>query len=156
MGFDNAVVLHHIGYAVESIEAEAPRFARLLGATWDEVIYHDPRQQARVSFLNASNGLAAAPKFELVAGDGEDAPLSRFVAKGGGLHHICYEVGDLDAHVAHMKELGALLIMAPQPAVAFAGRRVAWMFTRPHLLLEYIEGPGSQSAQSCVILEEKQ
>ena len=139
METENAVVLHHIGYAVKSIEVEAPRFARLLGAMWDGVIYHDPLQQARVSFLIAGNGLSTAPKFELVEGDGEDAPLRRFVDKGGGLHHVCYEVADLDAHVAQMKELGAVLIKASVPAVAFNGRMVAWMFARPHLLLEYIE-----------------
>lgn len=139
MESNNGVVLHHIGYAVKNIEVEAPRFAKLLGATWDEVIYHDPLQQARVSFLTAGNGLLGAPKFELIEGDSEDSPLSRFIAKGGGLHHLCYEVSDLDAKLAEMKISGAILIKAPQSAVAFGGRRVAWMFTRPHLLLEYIE-----------------
>ncbi|WP_031494851.1 VOC family protein [Bryobacter aggregatus] len=139
MGSDNAVVLHHIGYAVKSIETEAPRFAKLLDATWDGVIYHDPLQQARVTFLSANQALAGTPKFELVEGDGEDTPLSRFVAKGGGLHHICYQVDDLAAHVTEMKANGALLIKAAQPAIAFAGKPVVWMFARPQLLLEYIE-----------------
>jgi methylmalonyl-CoA/ethylmalonyl-CoA epimerase len=132
-------VLHHIGYAVKSIADSAPRYAQELGCTWDGVITHDPLQQARVTFLLAGNGLAAAPQVELIEGDSEDAPLTRFVAKGGGLHHLCYEVRDLDDYLKQMRAQGAAFIKKAEPAVAFGGRRVAWMLSRPNLLLEYLE-----------------
>lgn len=132
-------ILHHIGYAVKNIEAEAPRFARLLDSTWDGVVFHDPLQQARVTFLTPANGLPGAPQIELVEGDTADSPLSRFIDKGGNWHHLCYTVEDLEATVALMKKRGAIVVKAAEPAIAFNGRRVLWMFARPHLLIEYLE-----------------
>ena len=137
------VVLHHVGYAVRSIETEAPRLAKVLGAEWDGVITHDPLQAARVTFLTTASSHGTS-RFELIEGESEDTPLGKFVAKGGGLHHVCYAVGDLDAQLSRMKKLGAVPVGPVKYAVAF-GCRVGWMFTRPNLLLEYIElGIGHQ------------
>jgi methylmalonyl-CoA/ethylmalonyl-CoA epimerase len=128
---------HHVGYVVSSIADIGGDFARSLGAEWDGVIIHDPLQEARVTFLRC--GGPETPAVELVEPAGDKSPLHKIVAKGGGLHHICYEVDSLDAQLAQSRAAGCLVVKNPLPAVAFGGRRIAWAYTRQKLLVEYLE-----------------
>ena len=128
---------HHVGYVVASITDIGQAFATSLGARWDGVIIHDPLQEARVTFLRC--GGPETPAVELVEPAGEKSPLHRVVAKGGGLHHVCYEVDSLDAQLEQSRGAGCLVVKNPLPAVAFGGRRIAWVYTRQKLLVEYLE-----------------
>ena len=129
--------LHHVGFVVSSIAELGRDFARSLGATWDGEIIHDPLQQARVTFMCC--GGSGDPAIELVEPDGERSPLHKHLAKGGGLHHICHEVDSIEAQLAHCRSTGALIVKQPLPAVAFHGRRIAWVYTKEKLLVEYLE-----------------
>jgi methylmalonyl-CoA/ethylmalonyl-CoA epimerase len=55
------------------------------------------------------------------------------------MHHLCYEVADLEESVRVMRANGSLLVRPPKPAVAFADRRIAWVLTAEGLLIEYLE-----------------
>jgi methylmalonyl-CoA/ethylmalonyl-CoA epimerase len=129
--------LHHIGYVIKDIQGTAEGFARSIGATWDTRIFHDPLQKVRVSFLQSS--CPTEMQIELVEPAAEDSPVRGFLQKGGGLHHLCYEVIDLDAHLNKVRKSGATMVKAPLPAVAFENRRIAWVITRQKLLLEFLE-----------------
>jgi methylmalonyl-CoA/ethylmalonyl-CoA epimerase len=72
---------------------------------------------------------------------GEDSPVSRFSKQGGGLHHLCYEVGDLAEHLKFVKAARCVVVRAPRPAVAFEQRLIAWALTPERLLLEFLEAP---------------
>ncbi len=129
--------LHHVGYVVASIEGQVAGFAKSLGATWDEKIIHDPLQGAKVAFLSTPGHRQA--QIELVEPAGEDSPVRRFLEKGGGLHHLCYEVADLAAHLKIIRAAGCVVVRAPMPAAAFEQRLIAWAWTREKLLLEFLE-----------------
>jgi methylmalonyl-CoA/ethylmalonyl-CoA epimerase len=129
--------LHHIGYVVSSIAAVGARFAKSVAATWDGRIIHDPLQKVLVSFLILPGESNA--QIELVEPSGEDSPVLAFLSRGGGLHHLCYEVDDLDLHLRQMRAQGSVPARPPLPAVAFDGRRIAWMLTPDRLLLEFLE-----------------
>ena len=128
--------LHHVGFVVASIADAGDGLARSLGADWNGEIVHDPLQRARVSFMRCGDD---RPAVELVEPDGDDSPLCAFLSKGGGLHHVCYEVDSLDAQLKQSRAAGALVAKAPLPAVAFGGRSIAWVYTRQKLLVEYLE-----------------
>lgn len=129
--------LHHIGFVVASIGDVGHSFGLSLGALWDGKIIHDPLQQAHVAFLRQAN--AANPMIELVEPAGENSPLHRFLQQRGGLHHICYEVDSLEAQLQLSRASGALIVKQPLPAVAFHGRRIAWVYTSQRLLVEFLE-----------------
>jgi methylmalonyl-CoA/ethylmalonyl-CoA epimerase len=129
--------LHHIGFVVLSIPESAECFARSLGATWDGNIIFDPLQNVHVTFLQGHSG--TDPLIELVEPGGPESPVSRFLERGGGLHHLCYEVEDLEEHLEFCKSSGTIVIRPPAPAVAFNGRRIAWAITKKKLLLEFLE-----------------
>jgi methylmalonyl-CoA/ethylmalonyl-CoA epimerase len=122
---------------VADIEAGLPAFERSLGAVWDGQIWEDPHQRVKVAFLATSPGEAL---IELVTPVGTASPVYRFLEqRGGGLHHMCYEVEDLTAAIAEMRSRRALLVRPPKPAVAFAGRPIAWLLTAEKLLVELLE-----------------
>jgi methylmalonyl-CoA/ethylmalonyl-CoA epimerase len=128
---------HHVGFVVASIQDSVRGFARMLQADWDEHVFHDPNQGVRVTFLKSSR--AGDPLWELVEPADEQSPVHSFAAKGGGLHHVCYVVDKLAAALADARALGAIVTRQPMPAVAFDGRRIAWIYTRNRLLIEYLE-----------------
>lgn len=128
---------HHFGYVVESIDRSAARFVTSLGATWDEKVFADPIQLVRVTFLSITSGEAL---LELVEPNDERSPVIRFLKeRGEGLHHVCYEVDSLDSAIPEMRKSGALMVKPPQRAVAFGGRRIAWVLAENKLLLELLE-----------------
>jgi methylmalonyl-CoA/ethylmalonyl-CoA epimerase len=128
---------HHVGFVVNKIEQSIQQFVRSLGAQWDGQIFADPIQKVKVTFLTTAAG---DPQIELVEPDGEGSPVSRFLAKSGpGLHHVCYEVEDVERTVRKMRNDGALIAKPPRPAVAFGGRRIAWIMTKESLLVEILE-----------------
>ena len=127
--------LHHVGFVVSSIEQTVNGFAQALGLRWQAEVFADPVQRVRVTFL----GEPDMPQIELVEPGGADSPVGAFLAKGGGLHHVCYETEDLEAELRHQRASGSIIVRSPVPAVAFGGRRIAWIYTRQRLLVEYLE-----------------
>jgi methylmalonyl-CoA/ethylmalonyl-CoA epimerase len=108
-----------------------------MAADWDGRIFTDPAQKVKVTFISTGEEDAL---IELVAPDAVDAPVQRFLReKGGGLHHLCYEVEDAGAELTAMRSRGGRVVMRPKPAVAFDGRLIAWVLTREDLLVELLE-----------------
>jgi methylmalonyl-CoA/ethylmalonyl-CoA epimerase len=142
--------LHHVGFVVASISQVGSKFAESIGAQWNGEIIHDPLQEARVSFFRCAG--PESPAVELVEPDGDKSRLQNFLRRGGGLHHVCFEVDSLNAQLEQSRSAGCLLLRKPLPAVAFGGRLIAWVYTREKLLLEYLErscaSPNPRSLES--------
>ena len=135
--------LHHIGYLVKDL-SEASVFKDRLGYLVESEIIEDPVQTAHVLLMRQPG---SASQIELVMPAGPKSKLSRALAKGGGLHHFCYEVDDICAAGAHLREKGMLALSEPAEAVAFKGRRIAWYMDSGALLIELLEsGPKRESA----------
>jgi len=129
--------LHHSGFVVAEISSAMPGFLRSLGAEWDGQVFEDPLQQVRVAFLATA---ASQALIELVEPGPTNAGLLRFLSeKGGGLHHLCFEVDDLESEIEGMRSHGSMIVKRPKPAVAFEGRRIAWILTPEKLLVELLE-----------------
>jgi len=58
------------------------------------------------------------------------------------LHHICYEIDNLESGLEEACRVGLVLVSDPTPAVAFGGRRIAWVISKSRLLMEFLERPG--------------
>ncbi len=99
----------------------------------------DPLQKVRVAFIRPSGRGQEAVLFELVEPAGGNSPVDGFLRRGGGLHHVCFEVEDIEAELDSVRMRGGLMARSPMPAAAFSGRRIAWVYTRRRLLIEYLE-----------------
>jgi methylmalonyl-CoA/ethylmalonyl-CoA epimerase len=76
---------------------------------------------------------------ELIAPVGDDSPIRSLLARSGGAYHLCFETNDLDAALIHVQSLGCVIVALPVPAVAFDGRRIAWIYAPTRQLFELVE-----------------
>lgn len=129
--------MHHLGCVVPSISTVADAFAVSISATWDGQITHDPLQRVRVAFFKPLD--ARNPLYELMEPAGDDSPATSYLKKGVGFHHVCYEIDDLELGLKEARGAGFVILSPPRPAVAFFGRRIAWIYSYDRLLIELLE-----------------
>ncbi|MBI5629287.1 MAG: VOC family protein [Elusimicrobia bacterium] len=131
--------LNHIGYAVEDIERYWNDFFQpLFEPCGISRVYEDPLQKVRVAFIT----LASGERVELVEPMDESSPVSRILkARRGGFYHLCYEARGLEPEIKRFEEKGCRLISGPTPAVAFEGRRIAFLYTPQNDVIELVEAP---------------
>ena len=118
--------LRHIGYLVRDL-SEASIFRDRFGYVIEGDIVEDPVQTAYIQMIRQPG---SASVIELVVPMGPESKLTRALAKGGGLHHLCYEVDDMSRACDHLRDQGMLALSDPVPAVAFDGRWIAWFMDR--------------------------
>jgi len=109
--------IDHVGVAVPDLAA-----ARKL---WDLLLGQEPETEA----VPAQKVTAASYPcgIELIAPAAADSPISRFLEKrGGGIHHVTIEVGDLDAQLARLGAAGVRLLNET-PVPGAGGCRVAFV-----------------------------
>ena len=128
--------LHHVGYAVAEIEPNTQLYVARFGYQVACPIIHDPLQTARVQFLKLAGDHAY---LEFVAPDSPQSKLTSAIKQGGGLNHLCYTSGSLEATIEHLESTGMKLISDPKPGAAFAGRRICWLVGRERLAIELVE-----------------
>ena len=128
--------LHHVGQAVKDIQAAAELYRLRFAYEFASAIIHDPCQTARVQFLRLAGDTVY---LELVAPDGPASKLAGVTSRGGGLNHLCYTSGPLEAAIDALEANGMKLISDPRPAVAFGGRRICWLLGSDPLPFELVE-----------------
>ncbi len=111
--------LDHIGIAVKSLDEAKIYEALGLSVEHVETV---ASQGVRTAFLSAGDA-----KVELLEPTGPDSAVAKFIDKRGeGIHHICFRVDDIDAHLARLKAEGYRLINeAPVPGAH--GCRIAFL-----------------------------
>jgi methylmalonyl-CoA/ethylmalonyl-CoA epimerase len=85
---------------------------------------------------------------ELLAPLDADTPVGKFLAKRGpGLHHVAYQVPDIDAALKELKDAGMPLI-DERARVGIRGSRVAFLHPRGTggVLTEIVEPAGHAEA----------
>ena len=140
--------LRHVGVAVPKLERAAQTLDKLFGYKTVSGPFDDPIQRVTVSFLQ--QGTEDAAEIELIAPLTEDAPIRAMLAKDIGAYHFCFETTDLDGALLHVKEQGCMVISGPAPAVAFGGRRIAWLYAPTRQLFELVEATRTPSADSAL------
>jgi methylmalonyl-CoA/ethylmalonyl-CoA epimerase len=127
---------HHVGVAVRNLSKAIPIYKDLFGYELISGLIDDPNLNVSVCFLSRGG---ADTVIELVAPLGPNSPVDGTLKRGGGAYHVCYRVPDMRAAIAHMTELGSLLLSGPAPAVAFEMREIAWLMTEASLLVELVQ-----------------
>lgn len=113
--------IHHLGVAVEDLETALATYERLFGAEVEHSATVED-QGVRAASLRIGSG-----RVELLEPLGEDFPVGRFLAKRGpGMHHVAYEVSDLEATLAELARAGAELI-DERPRPGLFGLEVAFV-----------------------------
>ena len=120
--------IDHVGIAVRDGGTAAATFARLTGwAAGDlETV---AAQHVRVCFLPGATGDAGGARLELLEPGTAESAVGRFLERRGeGMHHVCFEVPDVDAAIDELAERGLELI--DRHAEPGARGRVAFLHPR--------------------------
>ncbi|HET7234347.1 MAG TPA: methylmalonyl-CoA epimerase [Longimicrobium sp.] len=131
-------LLHHVGIAVHSLDESLALFESITGGKGHgrEVV---ESQGVEVVFIGHGPG-----RLELLAPTRDDSGVAKFLARRGpGMHHLCYEVADIEAELDRYRESGAQLIdQAPRPGAA--GHLVAFLHPKSTggVLVELLQASG--------------
>ena len=97
--------IHHLGVAVEDLDEAVDTYIRLFGA---ELEHRDLVADQGVEAVSLRVGDS---RVELLGPLGPDTPVGKFLAKRGpGMHHIAFEVDDVEAELARLAAEGVELI----------------------------------------------
>ena len=113
--------IDHIAIVVQDIEAALGFWRDTLGLELDH-IEDVAEQKSIVAFLPTGGS-----EVELVKPTTDDSGVARYLQKRGpGMHHICFEVEDIVAALAQMKEKGVRLINET-PLIGSGGKKIAFV-----------------------------
>ena len=113
--------IHHLGVAVEDLDEALSTYERLFGARLEHRA-RVPEQGVEAAAVRVGDG-----RVELLEPLEEDTPVGRFLAKRGpGMHHVAYEVEDVQTAVTRLTEAGAEMI-DEAPREGLFGLQVAFV-----------------------------
>lgn len=115
--------LNHIALVVDDLDKACHSWQHMLGAKLSER-QALPEHGVTVVFIDLSN-----TRIELLEPLGDGSPVSRFLEKhvGGGMHHLCLEVGDILIARDDLVSKGARILGDGEPKIGAHGNPVIFM-----------------------------
>ncbi len=97
--------IEHIGIAVKSLAESVPLYEKLLNSSCYKTEFVDTEKVNTAFFKTGEN------KVELLESTDPEGVIARFISKKGeGLHHIAFEVEDIEAEMARLRKEGFVLL----------------------------------------------
>ncbi|MGF1476916.1 MAG: methylmalonyl-CoA epimerase [Geminicoccaceae bacterium] len=115
--------LNHVAIAVKDLDEAIGQYRDLLGAKVSEP-QAEPDHGVEVVFVELPN-----TKIELLVPLGDNSPIAKFLERnpGGGIHHLCYEVDDIETARDHLMATGARVLGDGQPKIGAHGKPVLFL-----------------------------
>ena len=129
--------LSHIGIIVKDIERSIENHKTLFGYKQLSPIVEDPAQKVRVVLIGKSE--EDPVKIELISPIGEDSPVNDVLKRRQPIYHLCYEVDNIEEARAEARKRGAVPISQPVEAPLFNERKICFLYTKDHYVIELVE-----------------
>ena len=115
--------LNHVAIAVPDLEAASDLYRKTFGADVSGPL-ELPEHGVTTVFDNLPN-----TKIELLLPLGEDSPIARFLEKNpaGGMHHVCYEVEDIESAAARLVQDGLRVLGDGKPKIGAHNKPVLFL-----------------------------
>jgi methylmalonyl-CoA/ethylmalonyl-CoA epimerase len=115
--------LNHVAIAVRDIAKAADVYRKTLGAQVSETV-PQPDHGVSTVFVTLPN-----TKIELLEPLGAGSPIAKFLERNpdGGIHHICYEVDDIEAARDRLTGQGARVLGSSEPKIGAHGKPVLFL-----------------------------
>jgi len=97
--------LEHLGLAVRDLEAATTLYTALLG--------QEPYKQEHVASEAVDTVFfqVGGAKLELLAGTAPESAITKYIdKKGEGMHHVAFEVNDIQAEMVRLRAAGFVLL----------------------------------------------
>ena len=113
--------IDHIGIAVKNLQAQIKYYTEVLGLSCT-VIEEVKDQKIKVAMFAVGE-----VRIELLQPMSDDSPIAQFLEKKGeGIHHLAFQVTDLDGNLKRLKEQEIQLIDR-QPRIGAGGHKIAFL-----------------------------
>lgn len=113
--------IDHVGIAVSDLDASIALHESTYGMT---LVHRETVTEQGVEAVLLDVG---ENHVELLRPLSEDTPVGKFLAKKGpGIHHVAYQVADIEATLAALKDAGVRLI-DETPRIGIRGSSVAFL-----------------------------
>ncbi|WP_448529583.1 methylmalonyl-CoA epimerase [Raineya sp.] len=97
--------VEHIGIAVKDLQSANNLFAKLFGKE------HYKIESVESEGVSTSFFMMGETKIELLEATQPDSPIAKFIEKRGeGIHHIAFEVADIEAEMKRLQAEGFTLL----------------------------------------------
>ena len=97
--------IEHIGIAVKNLDEAEALYSGLLG------VASYKREAVESEGVLTSFFMAGPNKIELLQAANPDSPIAKFIEKKGeGMHHVAYEVEDIEAEMERLRREGYVLL----------------------------------------------
>ncbi|MEE8371372.1 MAG: methylmalonyl-CoA epimerase [Sphingomonadales bacterium] len=118
--------LNHVAIVVPDLEAAARKYRETFGAEVSEPV-DLPEHGVTTVFVDLAN-----TKIELLHPLGDDSPVQKFLQShpAGGVHHLCFEVDDLEAAKAKLSKDGIRVLAGGGSGVGAHGKPVIFLHPR--------------------------
>lgn len=128
----NSWKMHHVGIATRDLSGLLARF-EMVGFDLERN-FRDAKHGIDGAFLTRGN-----LRVEVLTPLADSPILEPWLASGNRIYQIAVEVSDLESEISSVLAHGGRLVREPLSAVAFDGRRVAFVMIGIGFLLELIE-----------------
>ncbi len=116
--------IDHIAIAVSNLDAAEKIYRDVLGLAWEG------REEVVGQKVMASIFKVGESRVELICPTAQDSPIAAFLTKrGSGLHHICFEVNDIEAEMQRLKRRGVRLL-SEKPTAGVGGSKVVFLYPK--------------------------
>lgn len=113
--------MEHLGIAVNQLAQSIPLFEQLLNTPCYK------RETVESEGVETAFFDSGSAKIELLQATREDSPIAKFIAKKGeGIHHIAFEVANLEAEMKRLCALGFELLNE-QPKDGADNKRICFL-----------------------------
>ena len=112
--------LHHVGIVVNNIQESLGELKRYLNFETTSSIMPVGSQKVNICLMKVGN-----PFLELIEPASPDSAINEFVKSGGGIHHLCFEVKDIQTELESLAKKGATILV--NPVKGFDERRIAFV-----------------------------
>lgn len=113
--------IEHIGIAVKSLNSSNELFSKLFGKD------HYKVEAVESEGVSTSFFMLGETKIELLEATNENSAIAKFIEKKGeGIHHIAYEVDNIEAEMERLKKEGFELIHA-QPKDGADNKKICFL-----------------------------
>ena len=129
--------IEHIGLAVNSLDTDAPFWKHVLK------ISHKGTEAVEDQGVNTDIYDTGHGKVELLEALGENTAVGKFLKNHGpGMHHVCFEVDDINNAINELKESN-IQVLSDNPTTGAEGYKVVFIHPKSTggVLVELAEKP---------------
>ena len=121
--------LSHVSIVVPDLDAAAARLKKVYGLTLGAPQVN-AEQGVRLAYVELPNA-----RIELMEPSRADSPVARFLERnpGGGIHHFCLTVDDVDSTARDIAQAGARVLGEGRPQLNVHGGRIAFVHPKDFL-----------------------